>query len=431
MLVKSKPRIYSPDWRITTEFIRECFEKEGYKLLTSHYQNCNQKLDFICPNNHHHFTKWSLWQQGRRCYFCSGGAKKTIDEVRFSFEHEGYKLLSEKYINAHLKLNFLCTRNHRHFISWNSWQQGRRCRVCKYLDHGEKVRKSRGITIPLKLRRFFLSQNKERDYSLNRQKKREKIKKDASILAYFRIQYQFHIYQKIRKEFKSFGYFLLSNSYQSSKQKLRYICPNKHIHSVSWSNWQRGQRCPFCNELIRRNNIFEKIKIAFRNENCILLSTEYLGVYHKLDYICLNNHEHSISWNDWQTGYRCLYCKTEAMKDEGNPRFGNGRLIEGPRNPNWRGGVSGESYCSIWKDNEYKEFIEDRDRFKFCWNPQCSGRTENRRRVKHHIDYNKKNCDPMNIITICNSCNSIANFNREYWEKFYSDLNRERFRKAA
>jgi hypothetical protein len=37
----------------------------------------------------------------------------------------------------------------------------------------------------------------------------------------------------------------------------------------------------------------------------------------------------------------------------------------------------------------------------------------------HHIDYNKKNCKEENLITTCLWCNTRANFNRTYWQKFY------------
>ncbi len=103
-----------------------------------------------------------------------------------------------------------------------------------------------------------------------------------------------------------------------------------------------------------------------------------------------------------------------------NPRFDKGDTICGDKNPNWRGGISGESYCAIWNDEEFKEYIIERDKEKFCWNPGCLGKGN--KRVKHHIDYNKKNCTPENVITICNSCNSIANFNRDHWQAFYTEL---------
>lgn len=96
----------------------------------------------------------------------------------------------------------------------------------------------------------------------------------------------------------------------------------------------------------------------------------------------------------------------------------------GDKNANWKGGISTESYCFIWSNNEYKDFLYVRDKTKFCWNPQCEGRGT--KEVLHHIDYNKKNCCPSNIIKVCNSCNSKANFNRRWWQAFYKEVMRRR-----
>jgi hypothetical protein len=35
-------------------------------------------------------------------------------------------------------------------------------------------------------------------------------------------------------------------------------------------------------------------------------------------------------------------------------------------------------------------------------------------------DYDKKNCDPKNLITLCNSCHSKTNFNRKKWIIYFS-----------
>ena len=43
----------------------------------------------------------------------------------------------------------------------------------------------------------------------------------------------------------------------------------------------------------------------------------------------------------------------------------------------------------------------------------------------HHIDYNKQNCSHKNLITTCNQCNTRANFNRSYWQEFYTNLIQE------
>jgi len=85
-------------------------------------------------------------------------------------------------------------------------------------------------------------------------------------------------------------------------------------------------------------------------------------------------------------------------------------------NPNWRGGKSFEPYCSDWT-SEYKEYIRGRDNNK-CQNPYCYCKNSVDLTV-HHIDYNKKNCAPENLITVCRSCNSRANKDRKWHTAWY------------
>ena len=90
----------------------------------------------------------------------------------------------------------------------------------------------------------------------------------------------------------------------------------------------------------------------------------------------------------------------------------------GPKSSNWKGGISREPYCQDWT-KEYKEFIKERDGHK-CLNPYC-----NRKFTKlhvHHIKYIKKNCDRFNLITLCGSCNSKANTDREWHESWYKAI---------
>jgi len=90
----------------------------------------------------------------------------------------------------------------------------------------------------------------------------------------------------------------------------------------------------------------------------------------------------------------------------------------GENNPNWRGGSCEDPYCDIWFDKEYKSDIKDRD--GKCMNPKCKHITDVLH--IHHIDYDKMNCHPWNLITLCNSCHSLANFNRENHTLYYQDL---------
>ena len=91
----------------------------------------------------------------------------------------------------------------------------------------------------------------------------------------------------------------------------------------------------------------------------------------------------------------------------------------GVNHPNWKGGIACEPYCDIWLDKEFKESIKERDDYK-CLNPECN-KTCNRLSI-HHIDYVKKNCHPLNLITICASCNAKANMDREWHKAWYQTI---------
>ena len=91
----------------------------------------------------------------------------------------------------------------------------------------------------------------------------------------------------------------------------------------------------------------------------------------------------------------------------------------GENSYNWKGGISNEPYCDVWTDEEYKQDIKERDNYK-CQNPGCWGNSKIL--CLHHINYDKKNCEPDNLITLCNSCNSRANANRVDWEPYYRAL---------
>ena len=102
-------------------------------------------------------------------------------------------------------------------------------------------------------------------------------------------------------------------------------------------------------------------------------------------------------------------CRKRYMQD----------ITAGENHPMWKGGISIEPYCDAWADKEYKEDIKERDD-SMCMNPDCWNTSETL--CLHHIDYDKKNCSPSNLITLCASCNARANFSRENHALYYQDL---------
>jgi hypothetical protein len=53
-----------------------------------------------------------------------------LEYIKKQFEKENYQLLSKKYINAKQKLLFLCPKKHKHYLTYNKWKKGQRCKTC-------------------------------------------------------------------------------------------------------------------------------------------------------------------------------------------------------------------------------------------------------------------------------------------------------------
>ena len=189
--------------KLTIEYVKEQFEKEGYTLLSTKYINSSEKLESICDKGHKHSISWSKFKQGRRCGVCSGHIKLTYEFVKSEFEKCGYTLLSTKYINNSEKLDYICNRGHKHSISWNKFSRGRRCGVC----FGSKK-----LT-----------------------------------------------YEYVKSEFEKEGYTLLSKEYIGNTSKLDYICPNGHTRSITWHDFDAGKRCKLC--------FFNRLKVTISGEN--------------------------------------------------------------------------------------------------------------------------------------------------------------------
>jgi len=75
--------------------------------------------------------------------------------------------------------------------------------------------------------------------------------------------------------------------------------------------------------------------------------------------------------------------------------------------PRWQGGISFEPYSLDWTKTLRKS-IRERDHY-ICQICSAEGIDV------HHIDYNKKNCNPDNLITLCHKCHMKTNTNRNTW----------------
>lgn len=92
----------------------------------------------------------------------------------------------------------------------------------------------------------------------------------------------------------------------------------------------------------------------------------------------------------------------------------------GENSPLWKGGPGRFPY-PIGFSRPLKKYIRERDGFE-C---QRCGKTQIENKQKlciHHIDYIKENINEDNLTSLCRSCNTIVNFDRDRWQRHFEYL---------
>jgi len=96
-----------------------------------------------------------------------------------------------------------------------------------------------------------------------------------------------------------------------------------------------------------------------------------------------------------------------------------GKRIRGEEHFNWQGGLNYQEYGTNWT-NQLKQQIRERDNHK-CQICNKNEIDNGRKLDVHHIDYNKKNCEESNLISLCISCHMKTNHNRELWVEYFKN----------
>ena len=99
----------------------------------------------------------------------------------------------------------------------------------------------------------------------------------------------------------------------------------------------------------------------------------------------------------------------------------------GELSPNWQGGKNSETYGPEFNDRLRQQIFErDHGICQVCKlhkeQLQFLFKRNNWIFHIHHIDYNKKNNDPINLLLLCIKCHLITNGNRNYWENYFKSL---------
>jgi len=98
----------------------------------------------------------------------------------------------------------------------------------------------------------------------------------------------------------------------------------------------------------------------------------------------------------------------------------------GSMNPSWKGGTSFLPYGPGFT-RHLKDEIRKRDRYRCqeCFRHQDELFTKSGKKVKldiHHIDFDKNNSNPNNLISLCHSCHAQTQFNQDAWIEYFKNM---------
>ena len=247
--------------KLTYEFVKKVFEAEGYTLLSQKYTNNNQKLDYICTDGHKGSVSYNNFSNRQaRCSICSQKkvalqAKHSYEYVRSYFESFGFTLVSKDYNNNRQKLDYMCPKGHTNSIPFCRFKNGNRCPDCcknKHYSYEEVEQKFKERQYKL-ITKTYKNGSDKLEYECPEGH-------NGSIKFYSFVQgsgclvcgidksrkARANSYEQVKKAFEAEGYTLISDSYVRDKDKLGYICPKGHQHSMAYSDFRSGYRCRFC-----------------------------------------------------------------------------------------------------------------------------------------------------------------------------------------
>jgi len=302
--------------KLTYEFVYNYFKEQNCKLLETVYINTDTKMNYCCKCGNKSMIRFNNFKNGQRCIKCSGRENLTYEFVNNYFIKNKYILIETQYKNANTKMKYICNNGHEGSIKFSHFQNDIRCAKCSNVE--KHIFKN--------VYNYFKEQNCEllETAYINCKTKMKYIcncgNHSEITFGNFKTGYrcsksannEVAIFEDVQKYFKEQNCKLLSTEYINSHIKMKYICSCGNESEITYGKFKSGQRCAKCGGTDKHT--FEFVFNYFKEQNCELLETEYINNQTKMKYICNCKNESSIIFMHFQNGVRCNLCKNKTEK---------------------------------------------------------------------------------------------------------------------
>lgn len=119
---------------------------------------------------------------------------------------------------------------------------------------------------------------------------------------------------------------LLSKEYKNNTSILKFLCKCNNNIEMTLKKYLVQLCCDECNKKILKRIYkydFEQVKKYFQDNNCELISENYINNKQNLDYICECKNLSQISFKAFLNGQRCSKCAIEKRKITNLQSYGN------------------------------------------------------------------------------------------------------------
>mgnify|MGYP000167671353 CR=1 FL=1 len=114
----------------TFEYVKMFFKQNNCELLEKEYINSKIKMKYKCICKNTAIITFNEFQQGKRCMKCSGTPVHTYEHVNSFIIEKNCMLISTDYKNVNTKLKVICSCKNEYLVSFKAFQLNVRCSNC-------------------------------------------------------------------------------------------------------------------------------------------------------------------------------------------------------------------------------------------------------------------------------------------------------------
>ena len=149
-------------------------------------------------------------------------------------------------------------------------------------------------------------------------------------------------------------------------------------------------------------------------EACKKLSRAHIGIQAGEKHPLFGKHHSEESLKRMSEAHKGTHPTRESRRK-------TSEAMKGEKGPNWKGGISFEPYCPKF-NTDFKE--RNRAFFDYIC-PECLTPQNGVKLSVHHVNFVKMSCcdnTPPLFVPLCRSCHTKTNFNRPYWEAYFTNM---------